>query len=382
MSATHDIAGIFADHAGEVWGRLSPVQRKACSDIIACRTPLIGRSGTWLCPKCGHTQSAWVSCGNRNCPKCGRDKAGKYLERERECHLPVEHFMITFTLPHECIPAFKAHTSEMAGALFHAANGAIRELAMDKRHLGAKPGVTAALQTWRRDGEFHPHLHCLVPGGGLSPDGEYWIWPKKRKFLLPARPLAKLFRGKFKGELEARGLLGGVPPTIWSRDWVVDCMNAGHGMQSMMYIVPYLFRGFLGNDRIVGYDGNEVTFSYKVGGTGAMARRTMPAADFMMLYLSHVMPPGMQRIRRYGLLSNACKPKLKELRLLILHAGARQAPIPFFRVNTFNCEKCGAPLLSEHAWRKEKAMAHIIGAPVQAPQRAPPAQGAMRAPSA
>ena len=370
-----DIADIFAAHADEVQQhRLSPVQRKALFDIIACRTPLIGRCNNWYCPKCGDVQSAWVSCGNRNCPKCGRDKAGKYLERERENHLPVEHFMITITLPHECIPAFKAHTPEMAGTFFHAAKDAIMELARDKRHLGAKVGVTAVLQTWSRNGNFHPHLHCLVPGGGLSPDGKYWIWPKKRTFLLPAKPLGKLFRGKFRAELEARNLLGQVPSSIWSRDWVVDCMNAGYGMQSMMYIVPYLFRGFLGNERIVSYDGSKVTFSYKEGGTGRTMHRTLSAVDFIMLYLSHVMPSGMQRIRRYGLLANACKAKLKELRLRILCAGACDAQISPFQVHTFNCKKCGTPLLSEQAWKKRQVWTQVIGtiACAERSQRAPP----------
>jgi len=209
--------------------------------------------------------------------------------------------------------------------------------------IGGKTGIMGTLQTWRRDGEFHPHLHFLVPGGGLSPDGKYWLYPKNHDFLVAEKPLAKLFRNKFRIELKKLELEEQISQETWRKDWVADVENVGNGMSSFKYLAPYMQRGFISNNRIEAYDGESVTFHYKDSKTGEIKRRTMQAMQFMELFLQHVLPSGFQKTRYYGILGSANKKTLAELRLLILTS--RNQPPPknteTFVIQPRRCAKCG-----------------------------------------
>jgi hypothetical protein len=202
--------------------------------------------------------------------------------------------------------------------------------------------MLGTLQTWRRDGNFHPHIHYLCPGGGLAVNGKYWVYPKNKKFLVAEKPLAALFKGKFKDELGTLKLAESVPAGAWEKSWVADCVNAGNGMTSFKYLAPYMQRGFIGNDRIEQYEGGIVTFRYKKA-DGQIMRRTMRALSFMLLFLQHVLPSGFQKTRYYGLLGNANKQTIRELALMIL-TSRNQPPqeTENFRVKPFRCNKCGA----------------------------------------
>jgi len=208
--------------------------------------------------------------------------------------------------------------------------------------------MTGTLQTWRRDGEFHPHIHFLIPGGGVSFDGKYWLYPKSLDYLVPAKALGVLFRGKFKAELEKMDFLPGtapIPAGVWKKNFVVDVKKVGNGMSSFKYIAPYMQRGFISNSRIKKYDGASVTFEYKDGQSGRTKYRTLSALKFMSLYMAHVLPSGFQKTRYYGLEASANKLKRKQIRLLILLS--RRQPPPEkeeFAVQPILCSKCGAKM--------------------------------------
>ena len=313
-----DISDIFRDNIAAYPFPLSEVQRHAAHDICVCRTPHMRRWAIYSCPNCGEQHFAFPSCGNRNCPKCGQDKVAKFLAKQQQNLLPVNYFMITVTMPTEMHRICRLHPKTVFNAFFHAAEESIRELARNKKHLGGEIGLIGTLQTWKRNGDYHPHIHFLVPGGGLSPDGQYWLFPRKRDFFIPARPLSILVRGKMHDAIRKLGLCPEVSPDAWKKHWVSDCSNVGNGMSSFKYLAPYMQRGFISNSRIVDYDGEKVTFSYVESATNAKCLRTISAIEFMRLYLQHVLPSGFQKTRYYGLLGSANSKTIRELRLLIL----------------------------------------------------------------
>jgi len=234
--------------------------------------------------------------------------------------------MATFTLPAEFHTVCRQHPEEVYDIFFKTTSTALKQLALNRKYLGGKIGMTGTLQTWRRDGEFHPHIHFLIPGGGVSPDGKYWLYPKNHDYLVPAKALGILFRGKFKTELEKAELTDEIPAGVWRKNFVVDVKKVGNSMSSFKYIAPYMQRGFIGNNRIRKYDGNSVTFAYKDGQSGRTKYRTVSALKFMLLYMEHVLPSGFQKTRYYGLDASANKLKRKEIRLLILLS--RSQPMP------------------------------------------------------
>ena len=330
--------------------RLRRSHRRAIADICKCRTEEMIHGTLYSCPKCGERHFLYRSCGNRNCPKCGNYKTTQWLEKRQQDILPVNYFMVTVALPAELRPLCRYEPEKVYNIFFKTASDSLKELTLSKRFLGGQVGMIATLQTWRRDGEFHPHMHFLVPGGGLSKDGKYWLYPKKRDFLVAAKPLAKLFRGKFKAAIEIQQLNDGIPSLTWQKNWVTDVKNVGNGMSSFKYIAPYMQRGFIGNNRIENYDGKSVTFRYKNGQTGQTCHRTMTAIEFMWLYIQHVLPSGLQKTRYYGILGSAHKKNIAEIRLLILTSRGQEAIVfepEIFNIQLHLCKKCGTILKIE-----------------------------------
>lgn len=321
----------------------------------------MGNGNLYACPECGAEHFAWPSCGNRNCPKCGQDKVAKFLAKQQDSILPVNYFMITVTLPHEFHTLCRTHPRDVFGALFKTAAEAIQELAANPKHLGAKIGLFGTLQTWRRDGEYHPHIHFLAPGGGISPDGKYWLFPKNHDFLIPAKPLSILVRAKMRDALKKLNLYQLVPPAAWDKHWVSDCKDVGNGMSSFKYLAPYMQRGCISNNRILAYDGQSVTLEYTESRTQAKKLRTLTAVAFIRIYLQHVLPGGFQKTRYYGLLGSANKKTVRELRLLILSTRySRVPPKEDFSLELPCCPKCLVPMV--YRGRRSRA-------PPQLPQR-------------
>src|SRR6476620_4575969 len=191
------------------------------------------------------------------------------------------------------------------------------ELARDLRFLGAQIGLVGVLQTWTRDLRYHPHVHYLVPGGGLADDGRTWV-RAKADFLVHVKPLAALFRAKLRAALRQTALWSESPATVWQQPWVVDCRSVGTAQAALKYLAPYIFRVALSNNRIVRVADDQVTFRYMVGATGQTAYCTLPVQEFLRRFLQHILPKGFVKVRYYGLFLFGLRRSLSSLRRQLL----------------------------------------------------------------
>ena len=210
---------------------------------------------------------------------CQRDKAEAWLENQTDRLLPCPYFLVTFTLPAELREVARAHQRVVYSALFRVSSEALRTLAADPEYLGTdRLGFFGVLHTWGRTLEYHPHVHYVVPGGGLNGDGDRWL-ASRADFLVPVKALSIVFRAKFRDLLGDEGLLASVDPATWDRDWVVHCQPAGDGRQSLRYLAPYVFRVAIGDHRIVSCDDGRVTFRYRKVGSRRQRTMTLDAPD-------------------------------------------------------------------------------------------------------
>ena len=295
------------------WGsQLSPPQLAAMHAIEACRTEALGGQ-VYRCPHCDTTRYAYHSCRNRHCPTCQHDAAQDWLVRQQELLLPVPYFLVTFTLPGALRAVAFQHQSLVYDLLFRASAAALQQLAQDPRFLGAQLGMVGVLQTWTRDLRYHPHIHYLVPGGGLAPDGRAWM-TAKADFLVHGKPLAVLFRAKLRAALRQTELWASIPSTVWYQDWVVDCRPVGNGRTALKYLAPYVFRVALSNNRIVAMQDGQVTFRYQDGDTRQTRTCTLPAETFIARFLQHILPKGFVKVRYYGLFRVGARQQLARLR--------------------------------------------------------------------
>jgi Putative transposase/Transposase zinc-binding domain len=293
---------------------LTPEQRRALKDMACCRTSALG--GHVLgCPECGHQQIAYNSCGNRHCPTCQATAAARWLERQAADLLPTPYFHVVFTLPDALDPIALAHPRVVYDLLIRSAAETLLEVAADPKHLGAQAGVLAVLHTWGQNLQFHPHVHCVVPGGGLSPDGTRWI-ASAAHFFLPVRVLSRVFRGKFLAGLRA-ALAGGelrfaadqferLLAAAVGTDWVVYAKPPFGGPEQVLkYLARYTHRVAISNARLLDFEDGMVRFRYKDYAHGNRKRVvTLTALEFIRRLLLHVLPTGFMRIRYYGILAN------------------------------------------------------------------------------
>jgi hypothetical protein len=333
-------------------------------DLMACRTAALGGHRR-QCPECGHELIAYNSCRNRHCPKCQAAKQADWTAAQQANVLDVPYFHIVFTLPHQLSPLALQNKRVLYGLLFRCASGALLTVAANPAHLGARVGFTAILHTWGQTLMHHPHLHCLVPGGGLSPDGQRWIAAKNR-FLLPVRVLSRLFRGRFIAGLQAAGNRGELTlcgrlaplshPQNWDAligklrqtEWVVYAKPAfGSPQQVLKYLARYTHRVAISNRRLIRLKDGQVTFRYKDYRSGHRQRlMRLEATEFIRRFLLHSLPKGFMRIRHYGLLANRVRKKrLAQCRRLLRHVDhpATQGDpteTPSHRDAGFACPKC------------------------------------------
>lgn len=317
--------------------RLLPQQRKALQSIKRCRTPASGQMNM-ICPCCGRRDQYCLSCGHRSCPKCQNFETTQWLERQREKLLPVDYFLVTFTLPSQLRLLVWKHQKIMYNLLFETASQALCDLSAHPRFLGGKIGMTGVLHTHNRRLDFHPHLHFIVPAGALVQKKKYWI-TSASKFLVPQTALNRLFRGKF---------LAGLKPyqfpfsqTLYQIDWVVHCQRVGQGKKALEYLARYLYRGVLPENKILSDQEGEVTFSYTESKTGERKKRTLPGPKFLQLLLQHVLPKGFRRIRDYGFLHGNAKKTLHLLQI-ILKPQIRENPA--VRRPALLCPDCQKPM--------------------------------------
>lgn len=330
-----ELADVFRQH-GHLLDALSPAQARVLNDIVACRTAQLGGHAR-KCDDCGHVEHSYNSCRNRHCPKCQSLKKVEWLERRMDDLLPVPYFHVVFTLSDVLNPLILRNQRVMYNILFRAASETLREVAANPVHLGAQIGFIAVLHTWSQTLLDHPHLHCVVPGGGLSADGGKWIACRKG-FFLPVRILSVVFRGKFldytqqafqKGELVFPGQIQPLSdPAEFQKllksscksKWVVYAKRPFAGPKQVLeYLGRYTHRVALSNNRLVEMKDDHVSFTWKNyrdgGGRQVM---TLQTTEFMRRFLLHVLPKGFVRIRHYGFLGNPVhKEKLERCRKLM-----------------------------------------------------------------
>jgi len=313
-----EVADIFRLHGPEYRAKFSarmlPSHHRAMQDIETCRTESLGGQ-VYFCNQCQAQRYSYHSCKNRHCPKCQNEQANDWLQEQRELLLPTHHFLVTFTLPHELRAIARSHQKTIYNLLFRASSAALLQLAQDPRFVGGRLGMVGVLHTWTRQLLYHPHLHYLVTGGGLTADGR---WRASRKdFLVPVKALSKIFRAKLRDALKKTALFAQVEPRLWRKDWVVHSQPVGSGVQAFQYLAPYIFRVAISNNRLRKLHDGQVTFSYKESASDQLKHCTITAAEFIRRFLQHVLPPRFIKVRYYGLLSAAQRQLLRKARQLL-----------------------------------------------------------------
>ena len=290
--------------------RLLPSHRRAMRAIEQCRTEALGGQ-VYTCAQCDQVQYRYHSCRNRHCPKCQHEQAQQWLEKQQAWLLPVPYFLLTFTLPAALRPLARQQQKLFYHLLFRASAAATQQLARDPRFIGGQIGLVGVLHTWTRDLRYHPHVHYLVPAGGLATDGQTWL-PARKNFLLPVKALSRLFRGHFQRALQKTSSYAEVPSAVWQQDWVVHCKPVGQGQTALKYLAPYIFRVALSNRRLVKVDAtrDQVTFRYTEAKSGQTRFCTLPAEEFIHRFLQHVLPRGFVKVRYYGLFGPSSRKRL------------------------------------------------------------------------
>ena len=289
---------------------LNFVQQKAAQSIMDCRTAALG-AHIDTCDNCGYTKISYNSCRNRHCPKCQTTAKEKWIDKQRQNLLDIPYFHVVFTVPSELNPVFLSHQNALYALLFQAASETVLELCADRKYLGATPGITAVLHTWGQNLQFHPHIHMIVTGGGLTRDGK-WRNSKKH-FFLPVRVLSAKFRGKFLALLKVQfpSLHPSLLDHCYRQKWVVYCKppfdNAG---KVISYLGRYTHRVAISNDRLLSLQDGKVTFRWRdYAHKNQMKLMTLDAGEFIRRFLLHVLPTGFRKIRHYGLLASRDKGK-------------------------------------------------------------------------
>ncbi len=314
-----ELAEIFRRHGpayrAKYGLRMLPSHRRAMGDIESCRTEILG-GHVYLCPDCEGKSYSYHSCKNRHCPKCQGDAAQGWLEQQEKLRLPVPYFLLTFTLPQELRRIVRRHQKTLYNLLFRTSAAASQQLAQDPRFAGGQIGMVGVLHTWARNLTYHPHVHYLVPGGGLAEEGESWLQSRK-SFFLPVKALSILFRAKFRDALKKTDWFEEIPEEVWTRDWVVHCQPVGSGVAALKYLAPYIFRVALSNRRIRRLEDERVTFCYKAPDRKDTRFCTLRAEEFIRRFLQHVLPRGFVKVRYYGFFSSGNRGLLARIRLLL-----------------------------------------------------------------
>jgi predicted Zn-ribbon and HTH transcriptional regulator len=343
---------------------------KVLNAILRCRTAALG-GHVDACSKCGHEAISFNSCRNRHCPKCQANARDRWLEARGKELLPTRYVHVVFTLPRRLSPLALQNKREIYALLFRASAETLLEISRDPKHLGAEIGFFSVLHTWNQKLQHHPHVHCVVPAGGLAPDHLRWI-DSQRKFFLPVDVLKEVFRGKFTEglrELHAEGKLGfhGTLAALQNRKafaawlrplfrspWVVYAKRPFGGAQhALRYLGQYTHRVAISNHRLVGLSDGVVTFRWRDSAHKNKKRlMTLPVNEFLRRFLLHVLPPGFVRIRHFGLMAHRRRGASLPLCLQLL---AQSGPVPAEAGSEekavssppplWTCPQCGAPMV-------------------------------------
>ncbi len=378
-----EVADIFRDQ-GPAWrrahaGHISLDQLKVMAAIERCRSAALG-GHVLCCEDCAEVQIAYNSCRNRHCPKCQGSAARRWLQDRQRDLLPVDYYHVVFTLPAPLSDIAYHNKAVIYGLLFKAAAETLLTIAADPKRLGARLGITAVLHTWGSALTHHPHLHCIVPGGGLSPDGCRWV-ACKPGFFLPVRVLSRLFRrllleqlsaahhagdlqffGAHQQLVDARDFAAYLAP-LRSIDWVVYAKRPFAGPAAVLaYLSRYTHRVAISNSRLIACDQRGVTFKwkdYRAKPSRRYKTMTLATPEFIRRFLMHVLPAGFHRIRHYGLLANPVRVKqVQRLRELLSEDTLDAVPETHvvddkLPTATYICPTCGAPMIIIETFHKQ-----------------------------
>ena len=311
-----DIAREYGDLFQEKYShRLLPGHRKALKAIQNCRTP--GSGMTLLeCTGCSARDHKPMSCGHRSCNRCQNTDTSEWLERQRQKLLPVEYFMVTFTLPAQLRQLAWQNQRIVYDLLFREAAETLNTFGLNHKGLNARLGMTGVLHTHSRRLDHHPHVHFVVPGGGINIDRREWR-KLKGQYLFNSSNLAKVFRARLLKALEAAGLLTPALKKALPTLWVAHCEHVGKGEPALKYLSRYLYRGVISDRQITASQHGNVSFTYRNSETGKTETRTLRGEDFLWLVLQHVLPKGFRRVRDYGFLHCRGKRWLKLIQLIL-----------------------------------------------------------------
>jgi len=285
--------------------QITPEQEHTLAAIVHCRTERYGEM-VLNCDTCAQQQRRFHSCGHRSCPRCQNYETTLWLERQRQKLLPVEYFMVTFTLPYELRHLAQRDPKIVYDALFVCASSTLKDFGINDKKLGASLGMTAVLHTHSRRLEYHPHVHVVVPGGCLDRQRKQWK-KMKGKYLFNEFALAKVFRARLLEALSSAGL--SIPNKVPDK-WVVDCKHVGRGKPALEYLSRYLYRGVIREKNIIANQDGKITFRYVEGNSGKTLYRTLKGEDFLWLLLQHVLPKGFRRVRDFGFLHGNARKML------------------------------------------------------------------------
>jgi hypothetical protein len=346
MTTLRDIFTAFAPEYLERYPTLPTAHRKAISAIQQCQSGHYGYS-LYQCQSCGEKHRVNRSCGNRHCPQCQQHKTQQWLQHHLDKQLPGPHFLITFTVPEVLRPFIRSQQRIAYQAMFQASATALKRLAHDERFIGtALPGFTGVLHTWGRQLQYHPHIHYIVPGGGLSQDRPTWR-PSRAHFFVPVKALSPIYRALFKEERRHAGWLEHIDPQVWTIPWNVHSQANHHGHSAFTSLAPYVFRVAISNRRIVGLTDRTVTFTYRKVGSARPRTTHLDAIEFIRRFLQHVLPDGFMKVRHFGFLHASCALPLATIRLMIVQGQSSEgkpmqivSPPPRVAL----CPACGAPM--------------------------------------
>lgn len=345
--------------------RVNYQQRKALRAIVKCRTAALGHHVD-ACPKCGYSTQSYNSCRNRHCPKCQSGLRQRWVEARKREVLGVEYFHVVFTVPSKLNPVALQNQRLLYNLLFKASAATLLEVATNRKHLGAKIGFVSILHTWGQNLQEHPHVHCLIPQGGVSQDSKSWVH-SRRKYFLPKKILGQVFRGKFieglrrlyqKKKLKFAGAIAYLEDpeqfsefirSLYRHEWVIDVRPALGGAEKVIhYLGRYTRRVAISNHRLLNFDGKEITFLWKdYAHDGKWRKMTLDATEFLRRFVLHILPKGFVRVRFFGLMANRFRAQCLELcrKLLSTSTSEKQNSDPLPDLSAWFCPHCGTRML-------------------------------------
>jgi hypothetical protein len=362
---TLEVADIIRGSGSNFWERhgshLAWQHRKVMDAIVRCRTAALGGHRD-QCLRCGYQAISYNSCRNRHCPKCQGNARAKWLAARSAELLPVPYFHIVFTLPHELSALVLQNKRLLYDLLFRTSAATLLEVARDPKHLGADIGLLSVLHTWGQNLHHHPHVHCVVPAGGLAIDGNGWIAASSR-FFLPVRVLSRVFRGKFTAALKQLSLQGKLRfhgslqelarpecfrlflRQLFLKEWVVYAKPPFGGAEHVLhYLARYTHRVAISNHRLLAFKEERVSFLWKDYACGGKQKVMIVSADeFLRRFLIHVLPKGLVRIRHFGLFANRRRTaSLLRCRALL---GTPSSSPQLVSASQLRCPSCSAPMI-------------------------------------